>query len=239
MRAPEQREDAEKEKRTSRSVGMRKAILVGLALTVVAAAAAPTLVYKQTQQPYRGYTGVEQFVEIPAGASTRSIGDRLVAAGGIRDSLIYRLGLWQSGQARTLKAGEYRFDQPMSPLDVIRKIARGEVYVLSVTFPEGLTIHYMAAIFESQGMGAAADFIKASKNVSLVAKLDPTAGSLEGYLFPETYSLSRHSEADQLVRLMVTRFEQVFTPALREEAAAQGLSVRDTVTLASIIEKET
>jgi UPF0755 protein len=239
MGAPEQREDAEKEKRTSRSVGMRKAILVVLALTVVAAAAAATLVYKQTQQPYRGYTGVEQFVEIPAGASTRSIGDRLVSAGVIRDSLIYRLALWQSGQARTLKAGEYRFDEPMSPLDVIRKIARGEVYVLSVTFPEGLTIQDMAAIFESHGMGAAADFIKASKNVSLVAKLDPTAGSLEGYLFPETYSLSRHSEADELVRLMVTRFEQVFTPALREEAAAQGLSVRDTVTLASIIEKET
>ena len=93
---------------------MRKAIVVVLALTVVAAATAATLVYKQTQQPYRGYTGVELFVEIPAGASTRSIGDRLVSAGVIRDSLIYRLALWQSGQARTLKAGEYRFDQPMS-----------------------------------------------------------------------------------------------------------------------------
>ena len=58
---------------------MRKAILVVLALTVVAAAAAATPRYKQTQQPYRGYTGVEQFVEIPAGASTRSIGDRLVS----------------------------------------------------------------------------------------------------------------------------------------------------------------
>src|SRR4029434_2002213 len=142
------------------------------ALTVVAAATAATLVYRQTQQPYRGYTGVELSVESPAGASTRSIGDRLVSAGVIRDSLIYRLALWQSGQARTLKAGEYRFEQPVSTLDVIRKISRGEVYVLSVTFPEGLTIQDMAALFESHGTGAAADFIQASKNVSLVAHLD-------------------------------------------------------------------
>ena len=218
---------------------MRRAILVVLALAVVTAVAAASLLYKQMQQPYRGYGGVEQFVEIPAGASTRSIGDRLVSAGVIRNAWTYRLALWQSGQARTLKAGEYRFDQPISALDAIRKLARGEVYVLSVTFPEGLTIPDMAAIFESHGLGPGADFLKASKNVSLVAKLDSTAGNLEGYLFPETYSLSRHAEADQLVRLMVSRFEQVFTPALREEAAAQGLSARDTVTLASIIEKET
>ena len=127
---------------------MRKAILVVLALTVVAAAAAATLVYKQTQQPYRGYTGVEQswkFPPAPAPIDWRSTRVRRCDP----RLLDLPIALWQSGQARTLKAGGYRFDQPMSPLDVIRKIARGEVYVLSVTFPKGLTIQDMAAIFES------------------------------------------------------------------------------------------
>src|SRR5262249_5740288 len=105
--------------------------------------------------------------------------------------------------------------------------------------PEGLTIAEMAKIFESHGLGTAAAFVGASKDGSLVRDVDPAARDLEGYLFPETYALSRHADAGKLIHLMVARFDHVFTPELRQAAAARGLTVRQAVTLASIVEKET
>jgi len=106
----------------------------------IGAAIGGTILYRRAHEPYRGYEGADQFVDIPAGAGTRAIGDRLVSAGIIRDRGTYRFALWLTGQARRLKAGEYRFDRPMTPMEALEKIARGDVYVVNVTFPEGLTI---------------------------------------------------------------------------------------------------
>jgi UPF0755 protein len=217
---------------------MRKAAVV-LFVLVVAAACAAFWIVREARTPYRGYTGSEQFVEIPAGVGTRAIGDRLVAAGVIHDRVTFRAALWLSGRAKRLQAGEYRFDRPISPVDVLGKIARGEVYVVNVTFPEGLTIADMAAIYESHGFGSAQAFVDAAANPAPIAALDPAAHDLEGYLFPETYPLPRHIAAAKLVAQMVDRFQKVFTPALRADAAARGLTPRQAVTLASIVEKET
>jgi UPF0755 protein len=108
-----------------------------------------------------------------------------------------------------------------------------------VTFPEGLTILEMSKIFEAHGLGTAESFVAATGNTSLIRALDPTARDLEGYLFPETYALPRRTAATKLVALMVERFEKVFTPDLQQAAAAHGLTIRQAVTLASIVEKET
>src|SRR2546428_10328541 len=141
---------------------VRRGGLVVLVIAIAAAVAAAVL-YERTHALYRGFSAMEQFVEIPAGAGTRAIGDRLVAAGVIRDRLTYRAALWLTGHARHLKAGEYRFDEAMTPVDVVSKIARGEVYVISVTFREGLTIAEMAAVFEAHGLGARAAFVAAAQ----------------------------------------------------------------------------
>jgi UPF0755 protein len=217
-------------------------LLVTLAVILVllvAGGTAGVLTYRRVTQPYRGYGGAEQFVDIPQGASSRGIGERLVASGVIRDLTTFRIALWMSGEGRRLKAGEYRFDREMTPFDVIDKIARGDIHVINVTFPEGLTIVEMAKIFESHGIGSASSFVTAARNGALVRELDPAATDLEGYLFPETYAVSRHTDAATFVQLMVTRFEHVFTPELRQAAAARSLSIRQAVTLASIVEKET
>ncbi len=218
---------------------MKKIAIAFLVLLLLAAAAAVTafVLYSRVDRPFKGYEAAEQFVDLPQGASTRAIGAKLVEAGVVSDPLTFRLALWRSGISRQLKAGEYRFDSPMSALDVVHKIARGEVYLRPITFPEGLTIDDMAALFEAHGFGPAASFKAAAGDRSLIADLDPQARDLEGYLFPETYSLTRHTSASDLVRMMVHRFRQVFTP-LAGEAAADGLSVRQVVTLASIVEKE-
>ena len=216
-----------------------KKILGFLLLVLVGAAAAAGVMYMRVNQPYRGYEGTEQFVEIPQGTGSVPIGDRLVAAGVVRDPATFRIALWMSHQGRHLKAGEYRFDRAMTPFQIIDKIARGDVFVISVTFPEGQTIAEMAKIVEAHGLGTAAAFVQAAKDPAPIHALDPDAKDLEGYLFPETYAVPRRTDAAKLVRLMVARFDKVLTPELRQAAAARNLTIRQMVTLASIVEKET
>jgi UPF0755 protein len=97
----------------------------------------------------------------------------------------------------------------------------------------------MAEVFAKSGLGTAASFSSAARNPALIQDLDPAAKDLEGYLFPETYAVPRGSDAMTVVRLMVTQFRSVVTDQLRAAASTHGLSVRQLVTLASMVEKET
>jgi len=210
-----------------------------LLILLLGAGAAAYMVVRRVNEPFRAYEGVEQFVDIPIGANTRSIGDALIARGVIRDEMTYRVALWVTGEARRLQAGEYRFDQPMAARDVVAKIARGEVYTIPITFPEGLTIAEMAKIFEAHGLGTAASFVAAARDASLARSFDAGAHDLEGYAFPDTYSVPRKTDAPAMLRRMVEQFERVLTPEMRQAATDRGLTVRQLVTLASIVEKET
>jgi peptidoglycan lytic transglycosylase G len=218
---------------------VKRVLLLLLLLVVIAAAAAAWWTYVGVARPFKGYAGPEQFVEVVQGSSSASIARRLTDAGVVRDARSFRIALWLSGEGRRLQAGEYRFDRPMTPREVVDKIARGDVYVRPITFPEGLTAQQMAALYESKAFGTADAFVKAAHNLSLIAALDPHARDLEGYLFPDTYMLPRRATADQLVARMVSNFEKALTPELRQAATARGLDVHALVTLASIVEKET
>jgi UPF0755 protein len=217
-----------------------KRIVIWLFVIVVAVLGAIiALIAIAETRPYKGYAGSEQFVEIPQGAGPASIGKRLVDAGIIRDTLGFRFEIARTRTGRRLQAGEYRFDRPMTVDEVVAKIARGDVYLVPITFREGLTIREMASIFESKGLGSAADFSSAAGDRQLVRDIDPSARDLEGYLFPDTYATVRHTTASDLVPRMVAGFEKALTPEIRSAASARGLSVRALVTLASIVEKET
>ncbi|MFO7691548.1 MAG: endolytic transglycosylase MltG [Vicinamibacterales bacterium] len=218
---------------------IRRAILLVFLAAAAAGVWAGWRQYAQIAAPYRGYAEAEQFVDVPSGIGTRAIGTRLVQAGVVRDLTTWRLAVWRSGQATALKAGEYRFSGAISPAEAVAKLARGDVYLRAITFPEGLTVRQMAAIFEDAGFGPAAEFNAAAGAAHLVRAFDPAARNLEGYLFPDTYALPRRTSALELVRRMVARFEAVLTPDLRQAASDLGLSVREAVTLASLVEKET
>jgi UPF0755 protein len=193
-------------------------------LLAVGAGGAATWVYLGIEWPFRGSD--EQFVDIPPGLGTRAIGARLVAAGIVRDSLTFRAALWRSGRNTRLKAGEYRFAEPISPLAVIDRLNRGDVFVVRITFPEGLNVFEMAKLFESKGFGSAESFVEAGRR-------------FEGFLLPETYALPRHTDAPKLVHLMNQAFERALTPEIRAAAAARDLNIQQLATLASIVEKET
>jgi UPF0755 protein len=218
---------------------VKRLIVVGTVLMLTAAVGVAGWTYLTLGRPYKGYEASETFVEIAPGSGSAAMGRKLADAGVVPNTSAFRLAVWMRGAGRRLQAGEYRFDQPMSPLQVVDRIARGDVYLRSVTFREGLTVRQMAAIFEEKEFGSAEAFIKAAADASAIRSLDPAAPDLEGYLFPDTYALPRRTSADQLVARMVSRFEAALTPDIREQAAARGLSLRELVTLASLVEKET
>ncbi|MEO5741766.1 MAG: endolytic transglycosylase MltG, partial [Vicinamibacterales bacterium] len=205
---------------------MKRAFLALIALALIAGIGVAWTIYQRTSEPFKGYDAAEQFVAIEPGSATRTIGQRLIEAGVIRNDATFRAALWRSGRARSLQAGEFRFDRPMTPVEVIDKIARGDVYNRRITFPEGLNAREMARIYEQQGFGKASAFAEAAKDASAIRDIDSEAPDLEGYLFPETYSVPRDTTAAKLVALMVARFRQLFTADMQQAARQLALTPR-------------
>jgi UPF0755 protein len=221
---------------------MKKTLIWLLGLLLIAGAVAAVgarSIWTRMHEPYKGYEGAERYVTIPPGAGAGDIRTRLLDAGLVRDEFTLQAALRWTGAARGLKAGEYRFDRAMSAVEVVDKLARGDIYTRRITFPEGLTIAEMARLYEMREFGRAQDFITAAQNASLIRELDPAAPDLEGYLFPDTYALPRDWRADRLISVMVDRFKATYTQDLRDKAGAQGLTTRQVVALASLVEKET
>ena len=182
----------------------------------------------------------EVFVELPAGVGVQGIADRLVAAGVVPDPWTFRLAARLSNSERHLQAGEYRFADEASPSAIVLRLARGDVAKKTITFPEGLTIREMGAVFETAGFGPAADFVAAASDATPIADLDPDARTLEGFLFPDTYALSATCDGAE----DRARDGRAFRPRFRRRRSgprpvAAGLPLREVVTLASIVEKET
>ena len=184
----------------------------------------------------------QTFVMLRPGFSTRHIASELKNAGIIRSEEAFILWHYYN-HSRTLKAGEYLFDKPGNIIDIQKRLRRGDVYFHTVVVPEGFTMFDIARAIEAAGLGPADDFLKvAQSDTALISDLDPSAHSLEGYLFPETYEFSRLMTMQEMAGAMVKQFRQVATQIGLTSQSATSETARDlhtTVTMASIIEKET
>jgi UPF0755 protein len=216
-----------------------KGLLLLLVLLVAAGGVAAFHAYDLASEPFKGYSDEEIFFTVEPGQPSSSIARALQADGIVRDQRLFIAALRLKKALNRLQAGEYLFSEPESTFDVIDRLAAGDIYYLSVTIPEGLTITETAALLSEKGLGDADAFGTAFEDGKLVASLDPEAVTLEGYLFPETYRFPRNPAPDDVARAMVDRFVQVFDEARRAQAATLELDVREVVTLASIVEKET
>ena len=177
--------------------------------------------------------GRQVFVDIPPGTSTRHIA-RLLRENGVVAGESAFLAVRAANPGATLQAGEYAFEKPASAWDVFRKIARGEVFYRELTVPEGSNMFDIAAAVEKHGFIKAADFLKVASSPALIRDLDPRAPSLEGYLFPAKYRMTRRTTAQQLASEMVASFRRAWKTLEPGDA-----DVHDTTTLASLVEKET
>jgi UPF0755 protein len=180
----------------------------------------------------------QTFVLLHAGYSTRRIAAELKSAGVIRSADAFVLWHYLRHQ-RSLKAGEYLFEKSASSIAVHRRLAHGDVYFHTVVIPEGFNMFDIAQAIQNAGLGSSAEFLKvAMTDTSLIADLAPEAKSLEGYLFPNTYEFSRMLTMEEMAAAMVKQFRQVAKEiGLTAEGNSNG--IEQTVTLASIIEKET
>ena len=212
---------------------MRRFLLFLLLLVILGAAYVAFALYR----PYQGFPSGGVFVDIPHGASQRTIARLLDENGVVRSRWIFEM-LCRARKRRTLEAGEYFFDHPVTAFDVYDAIANGRVYVKEFVVPEGFTMFDIAALAESEGFLSREEFLAAARDPSPIRDIAPDAPTLEGFLFPATYEFPRHVTGKDLTEAMVKHFRQVWITLPTSDDPAHR-SVQDVVTLASLVERET
>jgi UPF0755 protein len=174
-------------------------------------------------------------VEVVQGASAGRILAGLETQGLLPDARLARLYLVYVLDDPPLRSGEYRIETPASTPQILDILIRGEVVQHPVTVIEGLTLEETAAHLSAKGFGDLERLLAAMRSPALIADLDPEATTLEGYLFPETYSFPRGTTEERIVATLVGTFRGHFDRTL---SALASVGVRELVTLASIVEKE-
>jgi len=223
---------------------LKKLALI-IALVLVAAGVTAAWLWYCTTKPYQGFASEGVFVTVPRGATSRSVARLLQQNGVIRSRLAFEFYARRHAR-RTLQAGEYLFDKPVTGRDVFWKLAKGQVYEIPFTVREGETIYDIAHDLEAARFLPADEFIKAASDPTLVRDISPHALTLEGFLFPATYQLPRHPIATELAASMVKKFKEEWShisPAASgtgdKTGLAVGIPVSSVVTMASLVERET
>jgi UPF0755 protein len=216
-----------------------KKLLSLLLLLVIAVGATALYIRHEWQMPGSAAAG-DGIIEIPHGQGIREVVRILQDNRVIPNGYAAIAYIAYTGNRHKLKAGEYMFDHPMTIPEVIDKLASGAVYLHKLTIPEGLTTAGIAQKWAQEGFGTEEEFLNAAESsVDLVRRFDDKAPSVEGYLFPETYSFPKHTTARQAIETMVGRFHQVVSRL--QQALPQDkwpLNLRQTVILASLVESE-
>ena len=189
--------------------------------------------------PYSGHVAAVTDVTIEPGQSAAEVGQVLQAKGLIRGGRSLRLWMRWNGTAGSIHAGTYRFEGAASIREVAALLVEGRVLLSEMKVIEGYTRWQVAEVLSRAGFGSYAEAWEATGNVALISDLDAEAKDLEGYLFPDTYYVSLQMKPAAIVEMMVDRFRRVWTTPTVAQAEKAGLSVRDVVTIASLIEAET
>ena len=219
---------------------MKRLILLIIVVGLLATAALGAWTYYDLHKPVT-HTKTGQYIEIPKGTSPASIVSKLVSEGVLKHEWPLKLYLKGTGAGSTLKAGEYDFPSPISPLAVLAKLQQGQRRLNRLTIIEGWTrwdiARAMAQVPEFK-LSDDAQALELMNNVSLISDLDPEAKNLEGYLFPDTYEFSPETMPAEVIEMMVKRFRDVWKPDWTERARSLSFTPRQIVTTASIIETE-
>ncbi len=202
---------------------------------LVLAGVAAGVAYLSLGAAYQGFSN-QVILDLPKGTSARVMADQLAEAGIIRFSWQFLILRALRPTAR-LEAGEYLFSHADTPRNIFSRIVRGDVFFYELIVPEGSNMFDIAASLGRFDFLKPAAFLRAARNPSLIHDLAPDAPTLEGYLFPSTYRITRATTEQQLCVMMTGLFRKHW----RELQASQpgGTRMNDTVTLASLVEKET
>lgn len=219
---------------------LRRATLA-LLLLLLAAAGAWRWAGRELARPHPfGPPGEARTLIVPPGESSRAILAQLESAGVVRSALLVRLHLVHVLGDPPLQAGEYRFVSPVAAVEVIRRLRSGDVVTYPVTIVEGWTYFEVAAALAAAGFGDRAALLAELTSPARVRDLDSRATTLEGYLYPDTYRFPRATPPKAAVDALVAAFRRHWEREVRPQlAAGDARSMRELVTLASLVEKET
>lgn len=219
---------------------MKRILLVLVLLILIFASATAFWVYRDLRTPVH-HTKHGQYVEIPRGSSPTVIINKLADGGIIKHKWPLMIYLKLTGNGSQWKAGEYDFPSPISPLAVVARLREGEQRLLRLTAVEGWTrwdiSNAMSKVPELH-LDNANSALPLMDNIKLISDLDPAATNLEGYLFPDTYDFPPDTKPSEIIAIMVKRFRKEWKPEWSQRAHALGLSPREVVTIASLIETE-
>jgi UPF0755 protein len=178
-------------------------------------------------------------VQIPAGSGPRVLAKQLASAGVVSNEKAFYEHLHWFRRDKKTRAGEYEFVGPLTPDQVLDKLVRGEVKLYHFTIPEGLRADEIAPLVGATGLCAAAEFLHLARDPGSPKHFNVPGPSMEGYLFPDTYSVTRGAGCQGIMATMVSRFQKAWTAAQARRLPSVKLNEREGVTLASIVEKET
>ncbi|MCC6264949.1 MAG: endolytic transglycosylase MltG [Bryobacterales bacterium] len=206
--------------------------VIFLLVLALAAGTFAVFTWRQLGTPYQGFGEKAVFLEVERGMSSGRIAERLAEAGVIAHPWQFLL-LRYLRPGATLQAGEYRFTGAASARTVFSRLARGDVYYVTLVIPEGANLFEIAALVDASDLRNAKDFLKHARDPSLVRDLDPEAPSLEGYLFPSTYQFRRGITSAEICARLTGEFRRQW------KALGAPTGAHRMVTLASLVEKET
>lgn len=215
---------------------MLRFIAKTLAFLLAAAAIAAAYIYSEIHSPYGEFPEPVDF-EYVRGASGAGTAATLEQLGVVRSRWLF-LAARALNPGAVLMAGEYRFSAADSPAGILSRFAKGDVLLRQLTIPEGLTRFEVSNLVATAGYADEDEFLRLTADPKPMHDLFPEAKSLEGFLFPETYSLAKTATGEQILAAMLVNFRQAFASASASEGAKTDLSPYETLTLASLIEKE-
>lgn len=176
--------------------------------------------------------------EVPPGASFRQVSQRLVQQGIVADEFKFRLYARFLGKTGQIRVGEYSLNRSMTPHEVLRILSEGKSIDYAVTIPEGFNIFEITDMLNDRWPGKGTEFYNLVTNPDFVERMiGERYSSLEGYLFPETYMITKYTKMESLIKMMVDKFKSAYAKAI--EGAPVKMPRHDQVILASVIEKET
>jgi UPF0755 protein len=183
-----------------------------------------------------------QFIVIEKGSSPSGIIDKLSAEGIVASPLAMKTYVRTMGDAGKMQAGEYQFTSPITPLQVLKELEKGETQTIKLTIPEGFTRFDIAKRivekFPQDPPVTDQQVLLLMEDTSLISDVAPEARNLEGYMYPSTYSLPRDAKPAEVIKSMVEQFKKIWKPEWNAAAKARSRTPHEIVTIASLIETE-
>lgn len=178
---------------------------------------------------------------VTSGMTFNQVANKLQEQGLIIDAFKMRILGKITAQDSRVKRGEYALNRSMTPQQILGILVSGKSIQYPVTIPEGSNVFEIAQLFESRGLFSADEFLKACRDKALIQELlGVNVSSLEGYLYPETYNVTKYTSIHEVLRSMVQNFKNIYsTLETQHPDRRTDLSRHELVTLASVVEKET